>query len=66
MQEKLQVQFLVEKNGKNYVFLMPGDGNLGEAYSAAWEMLNKLSEKIVEANKKAAPQESPKEEQPKN
>lgn len=55
MEEKLHLMHTIEKNGKNYVVLMPGDGNLGDAWNALYEMLEHMTKKINEAVKKAEP-----------
>jgi hypothetical protein len=50
MNQKLAAHFEVEKNSRNYVFIVPNDAPLGEVYDVLHEMLTAT----VEMSKQAA------------
>ena len=59
MEVKNFVEFSVMNNGRLYTFNVPADGNLGEAYDAAYQVLDEITRRIQEIAKQRAPQEVP-------
>lgn len=55
MDVKNSVVFSIVKNGRTYTFNAPVDGNLGEAYDAAYNVLDEIVRRIQESVQKAAP-----------
>lgn len=55
MDVKNSVVFSIVKNGRTYAFNAPVDGNLGEAYDAAYNVLDEIVRRIQDSVQKAAP-----------
>lgn len=49
------VEFSITKDDRVYTFHIPGNGNLGEAYDAAYQVLSEIAQRIQEIAQKAAP-----------
>lgn len=57
MDVKNSVVFSIVKNGRTYAFNAPVDGNLGEAYDAAYNVLDEIVRRIQDSVQKAAPKD---------
>jgi hypothetical protein len=57
MEVKTHVHFAIDKDERKYVFSLPAGGTLGEAYDAAYQVLEKILEMSKEAADKAKPSE---------
>ena len=57
--EPKYIQMLVQKEDRKFVFLIPDGSKIGEAYDAAFEILQKISDLGKEAVEKAKPVDAP-------
>lgn len=55
MDKKPLLSLEVEKNGRNYMFLAPGNAPLGEAHDALYEFLQEVVKIAQEAVKSMEP-----------
>lgn len=51
------VDFSVTKGERTYTFRAPADGNLGEAYDSAFQVLGEITRRIQESVQAAAPKD---------
>lgn len=47
----------IEKGTRKYVFIMPAEAPLGEAYDAAFQVLKEITELAYQATQSAKPRE---------
>lgn len=64
MDVKTHVHFTIDKEDRKYVFSLPAGGTLGEAYDAAYQVLERVLEMSKEAAEKAKVADPEKKDEP--